>query len=316
LGGYVDFDWFSTEKDFSESTFFDGTFAGYNEDALTLTELRTESTSLSLLTGSSKTFTITAVYKDGHTEDITTAATYTNSNPDIVSIKNGQFTTKASGSSTITVSYQGAMGGAKSIQIALNSTYFPLTKELFNPSVYGTGTYTESTHTLVTGQYGFGGWTYSSGINLSAYKYLVVKLTNASSCGASFRLFDENNYWTTCAQYDFGTSKQLNINLASIYRNGTATLLNPAHLYIIGIWSYGGCNIAISDVYVTNNNDYSKPTELGNVNLSGDENEIIDVYNLLGVRVKAHVVRKEATKGLIRGIYIVGNQKVIKSIDN
>ncbi|MDD4992895.1 MAG: family 43 glycosylhydrolase [Paludibacter sp.] len=316
LGGYVDFDWFSTEKDFSESTFFDGMFTGYSENALTLSEIKTESTSLSLLTGSSKTFTITAVYKDGHTEDITSAAIYTNSNPDIVSVKNGQFTTKASGSSTITVSYQGAMGEAKSIQIALNSTYFPFAKELFNPSIYGTGTYTESTHTLVTGQYGFGGWMYSSGINLSGYKYLVVKLTNASSCGASFRIFDENNYWTTCAQYDFGTSKQLNINLASMCRNGTTTLLNPAHLYIVGIWSYGGCNISISDMYVTNNDDYSKPTALSEVYTNTDENDRVDVYNLLGLRLRTAIARKNSLIGLNRGIYIVGNQKVVKYNEN
>ena len=84
------------------------------------------------------------------------------------------------------------------IQIAvITSSTFPLTAELFNPNIYATGSFDENTHTLVTGQYGFGGWWYDNGIDLSEYKYVVAKMGNDNSDnGASFRLFDENNYWS------------------------------------------------------------------------------------------------------------------------
>lgn len=258
-GGYVDVDWFSTDKDFSEDRFFDNSFTGYNEDALTLNELKSDKTAISLITGSSKSFAITAVFKDGHTEDVTLSATYTNSNPAALTIKNGQLIAKANGEATVTVSYQGGVGTAKTLTLTIKSTYFPLTADLFNPSIYGTGTFNAATTILVTGQYGFGGWNYSSGVDLSAYRYLVAKLNSTTTSGASFRVYDESSYWSKPAITDFGSAKQAVIDLWSATKNGTTTALNPSHLYIIGFWSNGGTGIALNDVYVTNNSDFSKP---------------------------------------------------------
>lgn len=259
LGGYVDVDWFSTDKDFSENNFFDASFAGYNEDALTLNEIKTDKTNLSVITGSSKSFTITAVFKDGHTEDVTLGATYAVSNPAALIIKNGQLIAKSNGETAVTVTYQGGMGEAKSIILNVKSSYFPLTTDLFNPSIYGTGTFNETATTLVTGQYGFGGWNYSSGLDLSNYKYLVAKLSSVASNGASLRVFDESSYWSKAALADFGSAKQVVIDLSNSYKAGTTTLIDASHIYMVGFWSNGGSSIIINDVYVTNNSDYSKP---------------------------------------------------------
>ena len=79
-----------------------------------------------------------------------------------------------------------------------------MTAQLFNPNIYSEGSFDETTHTLVTGQYGFGGWWYDDGVDLSEYKYLVVKLGNTESCGASFNIFDENSYWSKPAAYVIG----------------------------------------------------------------------------------------------------------------
>jgi Beta-xylosidase len=310
-GGFVDVDWFSTEKTFTEDTFFDNSFTGYSEDALTLKELTTDKTSINLLTGSSKSFAITAVYLDGHTEDITLGADFTNSNPDVVTIKNGQLIAKSNGTSTITVSYQGGMGDPKTLTLQVSSSYFPLTSELLNPSIWATGTFNESTKVLTTGQYGFGGWIYNSGIDLSAYKYLVVKIGNVTTCGATFKLYDENNYWAKPAEYPFvGTNRRLIIDLANMVEVGTTTKVDPSHLYIIGFWS-GGCSTIINDVYVTNNSDYSKPTGVEDVIYNEDENELVDVFTVMGIRIKSQVLRKEAIQGLPAGLYLVGNKKVL-----
>jgi hypothetical protein len=84
-------------------------------------------------------------------------------------------------------------------------------------------------------------------------------------------------------------------------------------LYIVGLWSYGGGDIKISSVYVTNNSNYSPPTALEKVAVTFDENELVDVYSLMGVRIRSKVVRKEATNGLPAGLYLVGRQKVMVS---
>lgn len=311
IGGYIDVDWFSTEKDFTEERFYDNSFTGYSEESLSLKELKTEKTNISLLTGSTKSLIITAVYKDGHTEDVTLSSIYENTNPDVVTVKNGQMLAKANGTSTITVTYQGGMGEAKSLVLNVNSTYFPLTKDLFNPSIYGTGSFNETTKTLITGQYGFGGWQYSSGVNLSAYKYLVVKLGAVASGGASLRVFDESSYWSNPAMVDAGSNRTVVMNMSNINKNTTTTKLNSSHIYIVGFWSYGGSPIVISEAYVTNNSDYSKPTGLDDVSIIPNDDDIVDVYTIMGIKVKSGVLRKDAISGLSNGFYIVGRQKVM-----
>jgi beta-xylosidase len=307
-GGYVDVDWFSTEKDFSEDTFFDNSFTGYSEDALTVSKLTTDNTNISMLTGSSQSFTITAVYEDGHTGDVTLSATYTNPNPNALVIKNGLLIAKANGDATITVTYQGGMGDAKSLTLNVHSTYFPLTNNLFNPSIYGAGTFDETTGTLVTGQYGFGGWSYSSGIDLSGYKYLVAKLGADNTSSVSFRIFDESSYWSTPAQYDFGTGRMVVATLANMVKTGT-TKLDPTHIYIVGFWSYGNKPIVIENVYLTNSDTY-EPMGINQV-LSNDPNEIVDVYTITGIKILSQIKREQAIKELSNGLYIVGKEKIL-----
>ena len=310
-GGSVDIDWFSTESDFTQDKYFDNSFVGYSADALTLTDLVIDKTDITLLTGGTASLSVKALYADGHTEDVSIGATYTNPNPDIVQIVNGQIVAKMDGAVTVTVSYKGALGDPKSVDLHITSSTFPLVSGIFNPSIWTTGTFDEATHTLVTGQWGFGGWSYSNGVNLSGYKYLVAKLGNTNASSVSFRLFDENSYWTTAAQYDFGTSRRVVVTLANMYKGTTTTKLNPNHIYITGFWSSGGKPIIVEDVYLTNNDDYSPMAvdEVSSKNI--DENSLVDVYNLIGIKIRSNLKRIEAVNGLHNGIYIVGNRKVI-----
>jgi len=180
---------------------------------------------------------------------------------------------------------------------------------LFNPSIKSTGTFNETTKTLRTGLYGFGGWSYNNGVDLSAYKYLVVKLASATTSGASFRIFDENSYSSRSAMYSFGSTTQINVNLATMTKSGTK--VDPSHLYIIGVYSNGGTDIVFSDVYVTNNTDYSKPTALEDVITHDTENELVDVYNIMGMKIQSQIKRSEMRKDLPTGLYIVGRKKVM-----
>jgi len=282
------------------------------EEGQTVDHLAIECSDYTMLPGSIKKIPLTAVFEDGHTQDISFRATYEISNPEAVRMTNGFIETIKDGTATITASYKGTLGQQKQVTLHITSTSFPLTKELFNPSIYSTGTFNETTKALRTGQWGFEGWAYSNGVNLSAYKYLVVKLASSTSSGTSLRLFDENSYWAGAATYDFGSKKQLNVNLATMYRSGTTTKVDPSHLYIIGMWSTGGSDIVFSDVYVTNNTDYSKPTALEDViDAHATENEIVDVYNIMGMKIQSQIKRSEMRKDLPTGLYIVGRKKVM-----
>lgn len=309
LGGYVDIDWFTTEETFTEEMFFDDSFVGYTEDELTLESLQIESDFIQLLVGTSKTLKITAVFKDGHTEDVTTRSQIVNSNPEVVKVVNGQILALKNGMSTITASFQGSLGDPKTIQFHASSEMFPLVRDLFNPSIYATGSFDENTGELITGQYGFGGWSYENGIDLSSYDYLIVKLKSPTMSGASFRIFDQNSYWTSCYMNDLGEQTRIVIDLKNMKKevDGVPTPVDPSHIFIIGFWSFGNAPIQIDEVLLSENLSSAKSISIYSV----DENEMVDVYSVMGVKLRSKVMRKEATNGLPTGVYIVGNEKVV-----
>lgn len=169
--------------------------------------------------------------------------------------------------------------------LAIRTLSFPGSDALFNPSIWEKGSFDASTGCLITGQYGFGGWNFPLGIDLSAWKYLVAVMRQpAASSSWSFRLFDENNYWTGCYQNDFGRAERCVVPLHEMYRAGTNVAVDPSHIYIAGFWSYGNTPIYIDHLYLTNNDDYSEPEGLETVN--ADPIDEPRYYTLQGFPVK------------------------------
>ncbi len=206
------------------------------------------STSISILTGGSRSIILKAYYKNGAVDIVTSKATYTSSAATVATVTDGKIKALKDGVSTITINYQGPLGDSKSLTLSVTASTFPLTADGFNPSIWEKGTFNAATKTLVTGQYGFGGWQYSEGVNLSSYKRLVVELGNDNTCQASFRLFDSNNYWGSAAMYSFGSSRTLTIDLHTMVRDSDKSPVDPSHLYIIGFWSTGGKDIVINSI--------------------------------------------------------------------
>lgn len=307
LGGSVDVDWFSTEKDFSEDTFYDKSSVAYSENYLTVASISADKPSYSLLTNSNKSFVITATYKDGHTEDITSSANYKISNNQVVGVKNGRLTSYSDGNAVVTVTYNDALGNTVSADINISVSTFPLTAAGINPSVYGSGTFDESTHTLVTGQYGFGGWEYTNGTDLSGYKYLVIEMNKAQSNGASFRLFDENSYWSSPSMTDIGSSTTVKIELAKLVKNGTTTPLDLSHIYIAGFWSYGGGDISIKNIFFSNDGE----TPVTGIHEIEETDKPVDVYNLSGMLLYSKLKKGDVLKKLSKGVYIIEGKCVV-----
>jgi len=272
------------------------------EGGQTVDHLAIEKKDYTLLTGSAKKIPLTAVFVDGHTQDIGFRATYEVSNPEVMRMTNGFIETLKDGISTITASYKGALGAPKQVTLHVNSTTFPLTNELFNPNIFGTGAFDEATRTLKTGQWGFGGWQYG-GIDLSEYKYIVAKLGSDNNTGVEFKLFDGNNYWGSPAAYKFGNSREVIVNLQNAQK-GDGTLLDPSHIYIAGFWSTGTNPFVIDKVYLAKSDN--ELTAIPEIYIS-DENEKVNVFSMTGILLRSQIERKRATEGLLKGMYIVGN---------
>lgn len=200
-----------------------------------------EGDELDIRMGDSRYAVVNALYADGSSRLVTTKATFESSHPDVVEVEaSGKMRALKVGSSEVSVSYTSEQGVEQILVLTVNViTPFPLTEDMFDPSIWEKGTFDEETHTLVTGPYGFGGWQYADGLDLSGYSTLTVELGSDNDSGVSFRLFDQNNYWTDPAMYDFGSSRRVVIDLHNM-KNAKGERIDPSHLYIIGFWSNGG----------------------------------------------------------------------------
>ena len=205
--------------------------------------------SLSIRMGDSKNFIVKAVYVDGTTRVVTSKSSVSSSNSAVLQVDNaGKMVAVKEGQAQVTISYTSAKGVTKQLVLTVNViTPFPLTATMFNPSIWEKGTFDEGTRTLVTGKYGFGGWEYANGLNLSAFKTLTIELGNDNQSSVSFRLFDKTSYWTDPATYDFGSSRKVVVDLQNM-KDKNGLRIDPSHLYIIGFWSTGDKPIVIDKV--------------------------------------------------------------------
>ncbi len=193
--------------------------------------------------------------------------------------------------------------GWKFVETLADEFYmFPGTNSIFSPNIWEKGTLTKNddgSRTLVTGQYGFGGWKFGGGLDMSGYKYLVLNLTKAPASNQwSLRLFDVDNYWTDPYMKDVKSSTRVVVDLQNM-KNSKGVKVDPSHIYILGLWSTGGTPITIKDIYLTNNSDYS-PESTGISETLAEKRLDTPIYNLSGQRVteprNGHVYIKNGKK--------------------
>lgn len=192
-----------------------------------------------------------------------------------------------------------------------NFFMFPGTTSIFSPSIWEKGTLTKNadgSRTLITGQYGFGGWKFANGLDMSGYKYLVLNLAEKPVSNQwSLRLFDADNYWGDPYMKSVGSSTRVVVTLASMKSNNSKVTVDPSHIYILGLWSLGGTPIKIKSIYLTNNSDYSEEASgIGSPSINEEEVPLFHrnvMFNLQGQQVKS--VRKGQ-------MYILNGKKYIQ----
>lgn len=196
-------------------------------------------------------------------------------------------------------------GPKKEIDFDTSETYFPLTAEAFNPSLYlegkfvgaSTVTYFTTTETY-NGARGFGGWRYTKGADFSAHKYLVVELRRKPSCKPVVRIYDTDDYLNPCFTYSIpATSKKEAIDLTAMTAED-GTKIDPSHIYMVGFETDANNSLYLSSLYLSD--DGETPTGIQSVPMA-DEDADGTFYDLQGRPVENPV----------RGIYIRNGKKVL-----
>ena len=312
--GYADFDWFSTEDTFNEAMFYPEHFEGFNEDMLTAESLAIGSEEMEIMVGNSTALTLNATYRDGHTENVAAQARFETNAPGVVQLQNGLVRGLADGIAEVTATYTDPMGNELTATFNVRSTFFPFGKEYINTSLFSQGTYTESTRTFKPGQWGQMGWEYPNGADMSAYRYLVIKLKKTQNCDAHLNIFTANSIWSPCCESPgFGSKKQIVVDFNTAkYTSGDTKgqPLDTKNIHIVCFWGNGNGTIVVDDMYLTNNSDYSRedPTSISFAEYDDHSQYPTGIYDLQGRKVADENL---STTQLPKGVYIVNGKKIV-----
>lgn len=252
-----------------------------------------------ILTGSSKGATLIADRGIGVDFNVSGDIEVSVSHPEVLSWDGGCFTALRPGEAECEIKYS-IDGKEETKALKFISTPFPLLNGYFNPSIWEKGTFDEQTGEITTGTYGFAGWTYGSGLDLSDYNYLICEVENPGG-GLSLRLFDTNNYWSDPTMYDFGNSSRLVVDLKKMKSNTNKVAVDPSHLYIIGFWTYGGHKFKVKNMFTSND---PNATEVETIPMDKEMGVDGAVFNLQGIRIASSISEINTP-----GIYIVNGRK-------
>ena len=310
-GGSADFDWFSTEEDFDEDALYQPFTRPLDESMFTATQLTPAATSMDLKIGALYAPRITATFMDKHTENVSPQVTYESGTPENVEVVNGQLRALKQGSSVITASYTDILGNALETSFTANGTYFPLGQEDVKV-LKGSGTYTEKNHIFVPNKNGRVGWSYDTPIDISEFKYLVIKLLTVTTSTPNYGvIICPKTTLSVWHASDLTRNKITVIDLQSALYTSSQKKGQPLDLTNIASISLtsdgtGTGKVYVSEVYLTNEN----PVGIDEVEVTPQAGKV-NVYTLAGQLLQEGVSRSEAVKSLPAGIYVIGNKKVI-----
>lgn len=232
-------------------------YAGTSEDHGALTKLAlldATDNMLSVSTGAEKHLLVQATFSDGHVDLVTSQCEISSSDMDIIRVENGKITAVRDGEADILITYI-YKEETYTISVHVTSSNFALAD--INPHIWdpeNAASYKPVSQTLITGAYGFGGWQYANGLDLSSANYLVVELNQGTNVSGSnqFRIFDTNSYWDEAAEYPINDYR-LVIDLNNMTTASSGRQLDASHLYIIGFWTIGGQDnaVVINKVYTS-----------------------------------------------------------------
>lgn len=147
------------------------------------------------------------------------------------------------------------------------SQLFPLTVEGFQPDIYGRGSVKviqaggKGVVSFIPEQNGFGGWKYKGGVDISDYKYIVVKFLRKPTSSTQVRVYGKDNYWAAPYEYNV-TGKECVIDIQNM-KTSLGEPLDPASIYMIGFQSTGASQMYISEMFLSNDGVTDVATGIG-----------------------------------------------------
>lgn len=310
-GGYVDIDWFSTEPVYSEEMFFGpDVLFNYSVQDATAKELKASKENVTVMPGAKGEFVVTCTMESGTKNKVTNNCTYTVANSDIAEVVNGVVVGKNVGQTEVTVTYTDPLGNNITTTFTVNVSFFPIAEGCINPSLIGTGTYTQNKEygTMKTAKNGFGGWVYDEGVDMTGKgRYIVVNLNSASLAKPHFAFFDQKDLSSTTyfKSSTYGQGKTFSIDLEEV-----AKVVDLSHIYYFGFMNEAASNLNIREVFFSNDGENPITAIEGVEMTTGNEVVRIEYFSMDGRRQQGlqrgtNIVRRVYSNGRIEAAKII-----------
>ncbi|MBR1933398.1 MAG: cellulase family glycosylhydrolase [Prevotella sp.] len=282
----------------------------------TVKELALKDDSLSVMLGETVPLQLMATYQTGRTEDVSATATLQPETEGAVALSNGQLTALRGGRTAISASFTDELGNTVSTMFGVDVFFFSLEARYVEKDLLGTGgVYNEKNHALRPSAGGLIGWKYGCSADMSGYKYLVVKLRQPQTCEARLNIYTDATMTSGCYTSEpFGDKTLIAIDLSkTCYTSGPqqGEPLDTKNVRVVGFSGSGSGYMVVSDIYLTNNGDYSPGAAAISLPTADLSRQSVSVHTLGGQLVRRAATTQQAMQGLRPGLYIVNGRKYV-----
>ena len=320
-GGFADFDWFSTESNYDEEGLYGEFKSTMDEKMFTATKIVPSKPTVEVMIGGYISPSITATFKDNHTENVTSLTTFEPAEQGVVEFSKGQMKGLTYGSTRVKATYTDNLGNTLDTAFTARASYFPLDAQYITTTIVGTNTY--KYYNTTTGDYGFFkfaaadnqmGWVYPNKLNLNDYHYMVIKhrtkptgdftcnfQVTSSATGTQCAVPIKKNVLETVICLD---------TLKYTTKNNYGKALNRKILTRITFQAAkANTSLTVSEILLYADD----PTGINEVAWKQErqQRQTVNVYTLSGRMVRRAVSRGTALQGLPAGLYLVDGQKIV-----
>lgn len=241
-----------------------------------------------------QTISVKAIFKDNHEENVTDGVEFRS---DDIAVTDGRFSGVGRGKAEVV--YTDFIRNLTTASFDVDITYFPFTSDQFVKRM-GTASYDAATQTVTGNANSQIGWVYEKGVDMSAYKYLVVKLKEPQEIGAEVRISSSKSAGTAGYRDTINSRTVVCVDLHQL-NYGSGKKIDPSKIFMVTFRCAKKGSFIIDDIFLTNDDQYATDvTGIANVGL--DAPTAAPVYTLSGSRVGARPAK---------GIYVKAGKKYI-----
>ncbi len=320
VGGWADFDWFTTEASFDEADMYPADFTAPAENQFTVNKIVQSPKLIETMVGKYAIPTVKATYADKHTDIVNEFVSFVPEQDSIVEFYHGRMLGVGQGLTKVKASLTDVFGNKVDTSFVAKSSYFPFDYPYVRNNLVGTGTYKYNVNTstsATTAVFKFAaandqmGWSYDTGVDWTGYKYLVVRLSAKQTADAHLNIHVSANLKGACySSPKFGNQQEIVIDLDTCKYTSTTSKGKALNRKAVRFLSFTGAikdkTLSIKEMFLSNDEKYNttgiKEIESERVNKDNG------VYDLQGRRVRSQSTIQPSQ--LKRGIYIINGKKV------